>query len=127
MNIQSLPDDLLANMAVIAFLSSRVGDFERARTIHTGLAAVDPDNQHLLLASAVTDVMDNKPSDALVKLERVLESEPEYVEARCWHGYCQVLAGDEAPGRETLTVIRDDTQSRAQGIATELLAALDER
>jgi|GEM_PF-3777385 len=124
--MQAVSNYLIADMTVLSFLAARMGDYERARQIQTGLDAVDPNNHHLLLAAAITDVMESKHDDALGKLNTVLDTHPNYSEARCWLGYCQVLVGDDATGRANLQDVLDDPEGD-HNMANELLDQLDEQ
>lgn len=125
MNIVS--KSLINDMAVIAYLASKMGDYDRSTKIHTGLGAIDPDNQQLALASAVNDVMGSNLGAGMGKLDQLVSDDPEFHDAQAWLGYCQALSGNVAEGRQTLSnLLMDETATQSgKDIARELTNVLD--
>ncbi len=124
--MNALDESLVNDMAIIAYIGAQMGDFDRSNTIHTGLRAIDPENQHLTLASAVNDVIGSNYIEALKKLNGLVTKDESFHEARSWLGFCQALSGNIEGGRENLNTVMEQTEPGVAGyeIAKELKRAL---
>lgn len=124
--MKAVAEDLVNDMAIIAYLGAKMGDFDRTNAIHAGLEAMNPDNKHLVLASAVNDVMAADYIAALKKLNKLVTADPEFYEAKSWLGFCQASSGNAAGGSENLDYVLENTEPGAPGyeIAKDLKKVL---